>query len=79
MIYDVMLCILCKKYKTIFYLTNIKNHFEKYLQKTNDNIAISLIKIFKLGPDVSFKGSPIVSPITAALWIYDPFLTIFPY
>lgn len=54
------------------------NHFEKYLQKTNDNIAISLIKILRLGPDVSFNGSPTVSPITAALWIYEPFLTIFP-
>jgi len=43
------------------------NHFEKYLQKTNDNIAISLIKILRLGPDVSFNGSPTVSPITAAL------------
>lgn len=43
------------------------NHFEKYLQKTNDNIAINLIKILRLGPDVSFKGSPTVSPITAAL------------
>ena len=40
---------------------------EKYLQKTNDKIAISLIKMFKLGPLVSFNGSPTVSPITAAL------------
>lgn len=34
--------------------------------KTKLTIAISLIKIFRLGPEVSFKGSPIVSPITAA-------------
>ncbi len=54
-------------------------HFEKYLQKTNDKIAISLIRIFKLGPEVSFNGSPTVSPMTAALWISDPFFTIFPY
>jgi hypothetical protein len=46
---------------------NINYHFEKYLQKTRDNIAISLIKIFKLGPEVSLSGSPTVSPITAAL------------
>jgi len=30
-------------------------------------IAISFTKIFKLGPLVSFNGSPIVSPITAAV------------
>lgn len=43
------------------------NHFEKYLQKTSERIAMSLIKILRLGPDVSFNGSPTVSPITAAL------------
>lgn len=43
-----------------------------------DNIAISFIKIFNAGPEVSFKGSPTVSPTTAALWIYDPFLTTTP-
>ena len=42
-------------------------------------MAISLTKIFKAGPDVSFNGSPTVSPTTAALWISDPFLTISPY
>lgn len=57
---------------------HINYHFEKYLQKTNDKMAISLIKMFKLGPDVSLSGSPTVSPITAALWIYEPLLTIFP-
>jgi hypothetical protein len=35
--------------------------------KINDNIDINFIKIFKAGPDVSFKGSPTVSPTTAAL------------
>jgi hypothetical protein len=35
--------------------------------KINDNMAINLIKIFKAGPDVSFNGSPTVSPTTAAL------------
>jgi hypothetical protein len=43
------------------------NHFEKYLQKTKDKMAMSLIKMFKLGPEVSLSGSPIVSPMTAAL------------
>lgn len=42
-------------------------------------MAISFTKIFKAGPDVSFNGSPTVSPTTAALWISDPFLTISPY
>ena len=40
---------------------------EKYLQKTKDKMAINLIKMLRLGPLVSFKGSPTVSPITAAL------------
>jgi hypothetical protein len=44
-----------------------KYQLEKYLQKTKDKIAISLIKILRLGPDVSFKGSPTLSPTTAAL------------
>ncbi len=35
--------------------------------------------MFKLGPLVSFNGSPTVSPITAALWIYDPFNTFYPF
>lgn len=30
------------------------------------------------GPEVSFNGSPTVSPTTAALCIYDPFLTTSP-
>jgi hypothetical protein len=30
-------------------------------------ILMSFIKIFKLGPEVSLKGSPTVSPITVAL------------
>ena len=38
-------------------------------------MAISLIRMFKLGPLVSLRGSPTVSPITAALWMSLPFLT----
>lgn len=57
---------------------NIHYHLEKYLQNTRDKIAINFIRMFKLGPLVSFKGSPTVSPITAALWIYVPFLTTSP-
>lgn len=34
--------------------------------------------MFNAGPDVSLSGSPTVSPTTAALWIYDPFLTTYP-
>lgn len=40
--------------------------------KTRDSTAMSLIKMFSDGPEVSFKGSPTVSPITAALWASDP-------
>ncbi len=42
-------------------------------------IAINLTKMLRAGPDVSFKGSPTVSPTTAALCISDPFNTLFPY
>lgn len=41
--------------------------------KTRDSTAISFINMLSDGPDVSFNGSPIVSPITAALCGSDPF------
>lgn len=31
------------------------------------------MRMFSDGPDVSLRGSPTVSPITAALWASDPF------
>jgi hypothetical protein len=40
--------------------------FENPLTKTKLIIAINFIRMLRDGPDVSFKGSPIVSPITAA-------------
>jgi len=40
---------------------------KKASAKTNEVIAISFIKILIEGPLVSFKGSPTVSPTTAAL------------
>ena len=39
-----------------------------------ETIADSLIKMLILGPEVSFNGSPTVSPITAALCGSDFFL-----
>lgn len=33
---------------------------------------MSLIRMLSEGPEVSLSGSPIVSPITAALWASDP-------
>lgn len=47
--------------------------------KIRDKIAISLIKMLSAGPEVSFNGSPTVSPTTAALWISEPFLTLSPF
>ncbi len=35
--------------------------------KMTATMVISLIRMFKLGPEVSLKGSPTVSPMTAAL------------
>lgn len=60
------------------HLSTSRYQSEKYLQKTNDRIAINLIRMFRLGPDVSFIGSPTVSPITAALWISLPFFATTP-
>lgn len=34
---------------------------------TSETIDISLIRMFSEGPEVSLKGSPTVSPVTAAL------------
>jgi len=48
------------------------------LPKTSEMIAINFIKMLRAGPEVSLSGSPTVSPTTAALWIYVPFLTILP-
>ena len=42
-------------------------------ENTNAIAAINLIRIFKAGPEVSLKGSPIVSPTTAALCSSLPF------
>ena len=41
-------------------------------------MAESLTKMFKDGPLVSFKGSPTVSPMTAALCSGEPFLLTSP-
>lgn len=38
----------------------------KTLAKTKEIMAESLMRMFKEGPLVSFRGSPTVSPITAA-------------
>jgi hypothetical protein len=39
---------------------------------TRDSTAMSLMRMLRDGPEVSFRGSPMVSPITAALWQSDP-------
>lgn len=39
---------------------------------TSDSTAISLMRMLSEGPDVSLRGSPMVSPITAALCGSDP-------
>jgi len=41
--------------------------------KMRETIADNLIKMLREGPDVSFNGSPTVSPTTAALWGSDFF------
>ena len=39
---------------------------------TKDLTGMSLIRILSEGPEVSLRGSPIVSPTKAALWASDP-------
>lgn len=51
----------------------------KAVAKTREVIADSLTKMLMDGPEVSFNGSPTVSPVTAALWASLCFLnTYFP-
>ncbi len=42
-------------------------------------MAISLIRMFKDGPEVSLRGSPTVSPMTAALCCSDFFYLTIPF
>jgi hypothetical protein len=44
---------------------------------TREVMADNLIKMLIEGPDVSFKGSPTVSPITAALCASECFLKMY--
>ncbi len=39
---------------------------------TIETIERSLMRMLIAGPDVSLKGSPTVSPTTAALWFSEP-------
>jgi hypothetical protein len=68
---------MCTKHITGGGITYRRNNHPPLAAKnganTSDSTAINLIKILSDGPDVSFKGSPTVSPITAALWASDPF------
>src|SRR5690606_5910642 len=42
---------------------------------TRATMLISLMRMFSAGPEVSLKGSPTVSPITAAAWASPPFFS----
>ena len=44
----------------------------KNVAQTKDKIAIILIKMLRDGPEVSFSGSPTVSPTTDAAWAASP-------
>jgi len=72
----IKICIISHEYQKNKLLNGLtkKAVLQKNWQKTKLKIAISLIKMLRLGPEVSFKGSPTVSPITAALCSSDPFL-----
>mmetsp|Transcript_20469 Transcript_20469/g.57673 ORF Transcript_20469/g.57673 Transcript_20469/m.57673 type:complete len:222 (-) Transcript_20469:1573-2238(-) len=53
------------------------HHVSQSSRKTGarrrDRMLMSLIRMFRAGPDVSLKGSPTVSPTTQALWVSDFF------
>lgn len=80
MIIDKFIIVLRIKF---FYITTFKiSHWcnsLNLLANTRDKMAINLIRMFKAGPEVSFNGSPTVSPTTAALWMSVPFVTLFPF
>ena len=40
--------------------------------KTTETMLMSLMRMLRLGPEVSLKGSPTVSPTTPALWSSEP-------
>lgn len=48
----------------------------KKLAKTKEKMAESLIRMLRAGPEVSLRGSPTVSPITAALCSSEPLPTV---
>lgn len=57
---------------------NLVNHLTGWtcanlLPKIKEMIAINFIRMLRAGPEVSFNGSPTVSPTTAALWTSEPF------
>ena len=39
---------------------------------------MSLMRMFRAGPEVSLRGSPTVSPTTAALWTSLPLTIVLP-
>merc|ERR1719491_2400149 len=41
-------------------------------------MAVNFMTMFKAGPEVSFKGSPTVSPVTEFLCASEPFLNSLP-
>ena len=41
-------------------------------ENTMDTVEQSLMRMLREGPEVSLKGSPTVSPMTAALWLSLP-------
>jgi hypothetical protein len=50
----------------------ISEYFTTNPEKTTLTMLMSLIRMFREGPEVSLKGSPTVSPVTPALWASDP-------
>ena len=65
---------ICDKYASLCYSPNKLNKFPLATSDANtiETILKSLIRIFTDGPAVSLKGSPTVSPTTAALWFSLP-------
>jgi hypothetical protein len=58
-----------------FYANVIRGVMESSSGAMNSAVMlVSFMKIFNEGPATSFKGSPTVSPTTAAVWVWVPLI-----
>ena len=59
-------------FSLLIHLERMPPNLWKAPAKTREVMAMSFIRMLMEGPLVSFRGSPTVSPTTAALWVEVP-------